>query len=151
MLAAGLQPDKTAKASFADIKQNEWHTPYIEAAKTYLSGFTRNDGQFVFKPSSPALREDIAVAVVKLAGLNKATASDHGSVKKLFKDAAGISEYAKDYVVLAVENGLISGFPDDTFRAQQPISRAQAAAILYRLYRDDNESPNTAASEDVIR
>lgn len=149
VLAAGLKPEKTASTSFSDIKPSEWHTPFIEAAKDYLSGYSLPSGKLTFTPEAPALREDIAVAIVKLKGYNKSRLADRSVIKAMFKDYEGISEYAKDYVALAVETKLVSGFPDDTFRAQKPITRAQAAAMLYRAYQfgDDNKNEQAVKIE----
>jgi hypothetical protein len=149
-LAAGLTAKKTAKVSFADIDAEDWHAPYIEAAKGYLSGYRLPNGSMIFDPNAPALREDIAVAIVKLKGYNKTRLADLSVIEAMFTDYDSISDYAKDYVALAVENKLISGFPDDTFRAQKPITRAEAAAILFRAYQYGSDNKEGQEFEPVV-
>ena len=46
-----------------------------------------------------------------------------------FSDEYDINE--KEYVATAVEYGLIHGYDDSTLRPNQPVSRAEAAALLY--------------------
>jgi len=135
VLAAGLTPTKVEKTSFDDIAADDWSAPFVEAAKQYLSGYKLPDGRVLFNPDAPALREDIAVAIVKLKGYDETRLPDRSMLDAMFADADGISEYAKDEVAIAVENKLMSGFPDETFRAQKPITRAEAAAILHRAYQ----------------
>jgi hypothetical protein len=149
-LAAGLTAKKTAKVSFADIDAEDWHAPYIEAAKGYLSGYRLPNGSMTFDPNAPALREDIAVAIVKLKGYNKTRLADLSVIEAMFTDYDSISDYAKDYVALAVENKLISGLPDDTFRAQKPITRAEAAAILFRAYQYGSDNKEGQEFEPVV-
>jgi hypothetical protein len=55
-------------------------------------------------------------------------------------DYAGISESAKSYVALAVENSLVSGFQDETFRPQATITRAEATVMLWRAYQYGNDN-----------
>jgi hypothetical protein len=140
VLAAGLTPTKVTSTSFTDIKPTDWYTPFIESAKEYLSGYSLSNGKIIYDPEAPALREDIAVAIVKLKGYNKTRLADRSIIQAMFKDYNGISDYAKDYVALAVENSLVSGFPDETFKAQQPVTRAQAAAMLWRAYQYGNDN-----------
>ncbi|MCY9663821.1 S-layer homology domain-containing protein [Paenibacillus alginolyticus] len=49
-----------------------------------------------------------------------------------FKDAKQIPAGAVGYVAVAIEKGLIDGFEDNTFRPNQPVTRAQLAALLDR-------------------
>jgi len=135
VLAAGLDVQKVAQTSFADVKPGDWHAPYVEAAKFYLNGYSLPNGSVIFDPDAPALREDLAVAIVKLKGYDSTHFPDLSVIQAMFTDYTGISSYARNYVAIAVEAKLVSGFPDDTFRAQQPVNRAQAAAMLSRAYQ----------------
>lgn len=139
--AADLQAKKVNYSSFSDVKVTDWYSPFIETAKDYLTGYRMANGQYNFKPNAPAVREDITIAIVKLKGYDVARLSNRSIIEAMFKDYEGISESAKDYVSIAVENGLVSGYQDDTFRPQNSITRAEAAALLWRafMYGDDNK------------
>jgi antitoxin component of MazEF toxin-antitoxin module len=49
-----------------------------------------------------------------------------------FKDAKQIPAGSVGYIAVAIENGLVDGFEDNTFRPNQPVTRAQLAALLDR-------------------
>ena len=66
----------------------------------------------------PALREDIAVALVKLKGYDTA-GYDESVLTTMFSDAYSISAAARPYAATAVQRGLVSGYEDDTLRGQQ--------------------------------
>jgi hypothetical protein len=51
----------------------------------------------------------------------------------MFKDGSSISGYAKQAVIWAAENEVISGFEDGTFRPTGVATRAQLATILHQL------------------
>ncbi len=133
-IAAGLKvPTNLTTTSYNDVSLDDWYAPYIETARFYLSGY-RSGNSLLYLPNDNALREDIAVALVKLKGYDT-TVYDASMVKTMFKDYQSISDGAKKYVALAVENGLISGYEDDTFRGQNGITRAEAATLLWRAYQ----------------
>ena len=50
-----------------------------------------------------------------------------------YKDAAAVSDFAKDAFAWAVEEGLITGTTADTLSPQGTATRAQVAAILTRF------------------
>lgn len=138
--AAGLQAKKVNYSSFSDIKVTDWYSPFVETAKDYLTGFRSADGNYIFNPTAPALREDITVALVKLKGYDVTRLANRSIVEAMFKDFDGVSESAKDYVAVAVENGLVSGYEDETFRPQASITRAEAATLLWRAYQYGNDN-----------
>ena len=154
--ASGVQLHTVNQTSFADIKVSDWFAPYVEAAKYYLNGYQMPDGSIVYKPNDAATREDIAVAIVKLKGLNQGHFPDLSIIQTMFKDYDGISAFALNYVALAVSNNLISGYPDETFKPQSALTRAEAAAILYRAYQHGNgnkvdfEMPQIGGASDRI-
>jgi hypothetical protein len=147
--AAGLQAKKVNYSSFSDIKVTDWYSPFVETAKDYLTGYRTADGSYIFNPTTPALREDITVALVKLKGYDVARLSNRSIIEAMFKDFAGISESAKDYVAIAVENGLVSGYEDETFRPQATITRAEAATLLWRAYQFGNDNKGVGRNEGV--
>jgi hypothetical protein len=142
VLAAGLNAKLATTSSFADVKTTDWFSPYIETAKSYLNGYTLPDGALSYHPNSPATREDIVVAIVKLKGYENTKLPDLSIIEAMFKDYDSISTFALPYIAIGVESKLVSGYPDQTFRSQQPLTRAQAAAVLWRAfqYGDDNKN-----------
>lgn len=125
--AAGVQTDDNA-VYFTDLSAQHWANKYVNAAKQYMTGY--RDG--TFRPNQAATREDVAVALVLLKGYD---ISDVDYSNLTFIDNDTISNYAKAYVAVAVQHNLIAGFTDGSFRGQDTLSRAQAAALLYRGFQ----------------
>ena len=67
VVASGLNVTPVEHTIFEDVLVNDWCAPYIECAKPFLNGYVLNNKNFYF-PYTMALREDIAVALVKLKG-----------------------------------------------------------------------------------
>src|SRR5690606_13736978 len=94
--------------SFLDVKKNSWEYPYVESAKPYLTGFRTAAGDY-FKPSLPAVREDMAVALVNALGyLNDPV--DLGILDQ-FADKDQISPNLRKHVALSVKYDLSVGKP----------------------------------------
>lgn len=121
---------------FADMKKH-WARPFVNASSNYMTGYVDSNGNNNFRPNSQALREDIAVALVKLKGYDTSLA-DLSLLDTMFADSESISKQVKPYVAVAVEKGLISGYQDKTFRGQNSITRAEAAALLWRAFQYGN-------------
>lgn len=134
--AAGLSIAEPTMQIFSDVQITDWYAPYVHTAKEFLSAYTQN-GSSYYLPNTPALREDIAVALVKLKGYST-TGADMTALPRMFSDYQSISENAKIYVAAAIENGLISGYEDGTFKGQNSITRAEAATLLWRAYQYGN-------------
>ena len=137
-VTAGIPIDTSGSSYFYDTPSDEWYTPYINAARPYLGGYKTPYGDCYY-PDTPALREDIAVALVKLKGYDT-NGADESILTAMFTDTASISNEAKKYVAVAVERGLVSGYDDRTFRGQASITRAEAAAMLWRAYQYGNDN-----------
>ncbi len=141
--AAGVKVSDNA-VYFNDMA-NHWANAYVNAAKNYLTGYT--DG--TYRPSQAATREDVTVAMVRLKGYDLSEV-DYSNLSK-FKDKDSISNYAKGYVSVAIQNNLISGFEDNTFRGQDTLTRAEASALLYRAFQHGNADKTVTAPTEPIK
>ena len=130
--AFSLQLSEVSETSYYDIKATDWFAPYVEAGKDLFPKRTQFNGQTPFQPNMPVTREDVMYAIVKALGYDReATFADH-SVLNMFSDQNSISADVKGYVAVGVSYGLISGMPDGTIGAQDPLTRAEFATLLYR-------------------
>lgn len=132
VLALDIPLTENAAQTFSDVKPGQWSFSAIEAVKTYLPGYTNPDGTRSFRGKKPVLREDVATALVRAKGLYLTQAGDVAKLQEMFKDFNSISPSLAKYVALAVENNLISGYPDGTFRGQNPLNRAEVAALFFK-------------------
>lgn len=133
VLALGLQVEADGQSSFIDVKTGNWASPAIEAVKPYLPGFKNSNGTYSFRGNSPILREDVATAIVRAKEYDQDQTVGSDEAKSMFKDYNSISVSLRKYVVLAVNNDVMSGYPDQTFRGQGALTRAEVVALLYKL------------------
>ncbi len=139
VLTLNLKLIDPPQGSFIDIKKGGWQYKYVETAKPYLTGFRTSSGDY-FRPSEGAVREDMAVALVKAMGFSNETADL--SVLSQFSDANEISPNLKKYVAIAVKHELIQGYDRDGSRVFAPtegLNRATASVLLYNALRENEE------------
>ncbi len=125
--------------SFLDVGKNAWEYPYVESAKSYLTGFRTSAGDY-FRPAQNAVREDMAVALVKALGYQNESADE--SILNQFADANQISPNLRRYVALSVKHKLVEGFTQNgrtLFNPQGNLTRAEAATLLYRAFKNAEE------------
>ena len=138
--AAGIKTDDES-VYFSDLKDH-WAIKYVNAAKGYFGALS--DG--LYYPDQDATREDVAASMVKLKGYDVNNV-DYSYLMK-FKDLDSISGNAKKYISVAVQNGLISGYEDNTFRGQATLTRAEAATLLCRAFLTREEQQEITATKD---
>jgi uncharacterized protein YgiM (DUF1202 family) len=114
--------------SLKDIR-GHWAAAEIEQALTagYVSGYP--DGSF--KPNAAVTRAELAVMVVQafhLAGGQPAG----GQNNHVFKDVSARDWFAPA-VNAALADGIVSGYPDGTFRPRKSVNRQEAACMLAGL------------------
>lgn len=79
-------------------------------------------------PGGDVTRAEAAVIAARALGLG-------GGPDATFSDAGSVPAWAASGVDAAVQSGLLDGYPDGTFRPLQPVTRAEAAALILRLLR----------------
>ncbi len=136
--AGGAQNEQQ---SFADEQQwPVWAKPYIEAAIAdgIISGYETNNGT-QFRPSHTITRAEMTIILAKVAEKIKTQRTEIALPENVshvsFVDEASIPQWAKKSVMQLAGLGVISGFEDDSFRPNAPVTRAQAAQAFYKLFQ----------------
>jgi hypothetical protein len=91
------------------------------------SGFVKGYGDGSFKPEQTVTRAEFATMLGRAFSLN-ATETEIS-----FADEAQIPAWARPHIAGAVAAGIISGYGDGTFRADQGLTRSEMAALIVRL------------------
>lgn len=86
------------------------------------------DGTFL--PNGEITRAEFAKIAVLAYGLGDAAEASKGSTK--FADVPG-THWASGYINLAVNRGLVSGYPDGSYKPENKLTYAEAITILVRL------------------
>ena len=117
------------KLEFDDVPEDSWAYPYILSAvnKGIVSGKTQN----TFGMGDYITREQIAVILARAATLKGAELTAPSDEE--FSDEADISDYALISVKIMKASGIISGYEDNTFKAKNNATRAEAAVMIARL------------------
>ncbi|WP_248923902.1 S-layer homology domain-containing protein [Paenibacillus hamazuiensis] len=117
------------KLNFKDAdKVPSWAVGYVAVA---VENDLFSEADTTVNPNEPADRLWATRLLVKALKLQD-EAEAKMNVKLPFKDADKIPAGSVGYVQVAIEKGLINGFEDNTFRPNQPVTRAQIAALLDR-------------------
>ncbi len=97
----------------------------------YLWPLMQGGGGPTFRPNAPAKRVEVIVVLLEAAGLGHQADERIGAALP-FKDASAVPAWAWGYVALGVELGIVRG-TGGTLRPNQPVARAEIAALLSRL------------------
>ncbi|MBQ7876291.1 MAG: PT domain-containing protein [Clostridia bacterium] len=123
MLLSSAVTSMAATGGFTDVKSSD---RYAEAI-TLLSGLGiiqgYDDGKFY--PESNITRAEAATIIVRTLGMDE-------NVRKgntIFSDVDS-SHWASGYINIAVENGIINGFPDGTFHPSEYVTYEQIVKMV---------------------
>jgi hypothetical protein len=131
-----LAPGESVALPFVDVPEGAWYAGVVKAA--YASGLARGRGDR-FEPDSLITREEMVTLAIRAASMkNKSANVNSDEIEKLlshFKDKDKISSWAKTEVAVALKLGLAKGVGQDLFAPRAGADRAQAAAVIYNLYK----------------
>ena len=108
---------------FTDVASDAWYAQAV--AYVYRQGLMSGTAQDRFSPDLTTNRAMLVTILYRLAG---SPAVDGGSA---FTDVSGGDWFASG-VAWASANGIVTGYGDGRFGPNDPITREQMAAILYR-------------------
>lgn len=115
---------------FEDVPVYHWGKGHIESLAEI--GLTQGYADGSFHPNDPVTRAQLAVMLVRAAGLQEQARLLGGAVTPYTDDRA-VPSWARGEVALATKKGLVTGFPDGTFKPDQSVTRAEGSTILLRL------------------
>lgn len=117
--AASAEPQEAIV--FNDVPEGYWAAPYIDAlsSRDLISGY--DDG--TFRPDQPVTRAQTANIVSRTFDLT----ADAALLE--FTDVEA-DYWARESIGEVVRGGFMTGFPDDTFQPNLPVTRTQALTTL---------------------
>lgn len=125
--AMGLLVENPSTSTFNDVPANAWYLGYIESA--YKADLIKGDGNGEFDPDAQITRQEIATILIRAMGKKDLAASCSGDKTK-FNDDHSISLWARGFVMVASQEGIIGGYTDNTFRPDNNATRAEASAMI---------------------
>lgn len=117
----GIHCQVAMAAPFRDTS-GHWAQTYIEALSSQgvLNGFP--DG--TFRPNEPVTRAQFATIINTAFRLSNTAGTSIG-----FRDVP-YTHWAANAISTAAANNLVAGFPDGTYRPEQPVTRTESLVVL---------------------
>ena len=118
------QDTSTVKAEFKDVDERVFYYTPVYWAK--LNGITFGTSEVTFSPDQPCTRGQMAAFIWRVNGSPEPKKSNY------FQDVSPESSFAKA-IAWVKEQGITVGTSDTTYSPDQPCTRGQMAAFLWRL------------------
>ena len=122
-------PETGVDNPFTDVHTGDWF--YDDVMFVYENGLMIGTSDTTFSPNEAISRAQVAVIFYRMAGSPEVTG------ESAFTDVVNGPGTAWYYnaVLWAQQNGIVSGYGDDTFRPNDNITREQLAVIFYNYAR----------------
>ncbi|WP_375512621.1 fasciclin domain-containing protein, partial [uncultured Nostoc sp.] len=116
---------------FSDVPAGYWAASAIQNA--YETGFLAGYPGNVFRPNEQIQKVQAIVAVTNGLGLTASSTGTSSDLSTYYTDASAIPNYAVASVTTATQSNIVVNYPDvKQLNPQQPLTRAEAAALLYQ-------------------
>ncbi|MCL2153563.1 MAG: S-layer homology domain-containing protein [Oscillospiraceae bacterium] len=134
--------NEVGETNFPDVNPGAWYYDDLAIAKN--QGYIQGDDKGNANPGNPVTRAEAAVALARILDL------EPQSYTNSFADSASFPEWSADGIfVVTRRSELFRGYPDNTFRASNSITRAEAIAIMARI-RGGSGGARTIISFDTV-
>lgn len=130
--------DSVQTQELADVNQDNWSAPYIFAG-VQRGIYNVDISGDMFYPAGELKRGISAEWIVDGLGVD-------AEAENIFSDIPSIGSQS-EAVAIATKLGIVSGYEDNTFRAENTITRAEAAALIKRIM--DYQSEQYDLREDA--
>lgn len=125
-----------------------WARGYVAVAVE--KGIVSDEDLENFRPADAATRSEVAVFAVKAIGLGQEAENRKTFNASLaFTDGYLIELKARPYIEIAVEKGIMKGFPDGSFKPNEKVTRAQIATVLHNVTK--LEKTNNIMAQGIVK
>jgi len=117
-------------AGFSDVSANDWYFSYVTFARSkgFVSGYT--DGSF--HPNDEITRAEAVTMITQMAGIID---YDVFGFESRFSDVSA-DDWFGTAVATAVDQGIVEGYGDGTFRPNSDLTRAEAVVMAQRVWEE---------------
>lgn len=117
-----------SEINFSDVKSSDWF--YKEVKKAVAAGYISGYENMTMMPNKTISRQEAAVIIAKIKKLE-------ASKESSFTDNSSIASWAKKSVDSLVENKIMAGYPDGSFKPNGSITRAESIVALDKALKLD--------------
>jgi hypothetical protein len=146
LFLTAVDDTETEVRYFTDVESGAWYYSWVQEAA--YTGLVEGYGNGQFGPNDSLTRAQLIKVLAKLADVDVTQYS--GTTQ--FTDVSPDAWYAP-YLAWAVEQNIITGYEDGTFRPDQPIIRQHTCSILARYLRSQGvtvETTPAAFADDAL-
>ncbi|MBE7042132.1 MAG: S-layer homology domain-containing protein [Ruminococcaceae bacterium] len=119
-----LLADKNVTGSerFEDVDENKWYAKAVNVLAAYkiVLGY-----EGYFRPDDAITRDEFTAIAVRFSDI-----TDEGEISFVDVDK---DRWSYSFILTAANKGWISGYEDNTFRPENPITRAEVTSIVNRM------------------
>ena len=113
--------------TFTDVNTGDWFYQAVETA--VYAGIAKGYGDGTFHPNAPISRQEIACVLTQALGKSQLADANAQAVTK-FTDDHDIAWWSRGYVYVTLQQGIVSGYPDNTFEPKDETTRAETSAMV---------------------
>ncbi len=124
--------DTSKVKSFTDVDSSAWYADAV--AWGSANGIVNGVSDSEFSPNSLVTREQMCTLLSRFLKYEDISLNTTAEAAK-FTDNAQISSWAADSVALCQQAGLITGYPDGSFKPKGNAARAENAAVFERMIK----------------
>ncbi|GAA0135856.1 hypothetical protein YSY43_26960 [Paenibacillus sp. YSY-4.3] len=121
-----LTPVPAKVPAYNDVPSSSWYYGYVQAATEI--GLASGTGSGTFSPGRPLSRQEAATWIVRAFKQQPGSAAALSS----YRDQSEIAPWALPYVNTVTKLQFMGGY-EGMFQPNQPLSRQEAASLLYRI------------------
>lgn len=123
-----------AAVAFHDVREEDWFAPVV--GRAVAAGYIQGNEDGSVKPLQEVRRQETALMLHRILELEPGPWSSAD-----FTDADAIADWSRGAVGALVERGILSGYPDGSFRPDGGVTRAEAVTLLDRAVREAHAEP----------
>lgn len=137
---------QVGETKFSDVNESDWfgREVAIAAKAGYISGYP--DG--TMRPNAPITRQEAAKIVSTVFYMEQL------GNNMQFADQKNVADWAAPYVAAMRDNNIMAGYPDQTFRPANQITRAETVKLISNasgsIYNESGEASKNAGGNVVV-
>jgi uncharacterized repeat protein (TIGR02543 family) len=113
--------------TFTDVNTGDWFYQAVETS--VYAGIFKGYGDGTFHPNAPISRQEIACVLIQAMGESQLADSNAHAVTK-FLDDHDIAWWSRGYIFVALQQGIVGGYPDNTYQPRNETTRAEACVMV---------------------
>lgn len=118
--------EKANVSQYTDLDADSWYMDAVQIAAKH--GYISGTSATAMSPNGPITREQMVSVMGRLFKKNLPEISPQSLP---FLDNESIGKWSAAYIKDAVEDGIVYGYNDSTFRPSATVTRAEIASLLY--------------------